>query len=347
MSRKIWLVLMVLGLLILLVPGCGGGNKENTPTPTLTLTPIPTAASTATATPTHTVVPTATPIATTTATATPAFTPTPSVSPSGIEMVSITGGTFSMGSGDSSSYEKPVHSVTLSPFSMSRYEITYAQWVKVRDWGQSHGYSFNMPGAMGGGDVGKQDENHPVTYIKWYDAVLWCNALSEMEGRTPCYYTSASQSTVYRSGITAIQNDWVKWNANGYRLPTEAEWEYACRAGTTTDYSFGNSISGKDANYRDSGDSYDNGTTPVGNYAANSWGLYDMHGNVWEWCWDWYGSYDSGAANNPKGPYSGSNRVPRGGGWNEYLEPLRSADRIYLHPASEDFILGFRPVSSQ
>jgi formylglycine-generating enzyme required for sulfatase activity len=247
-----------------------------------------------------------------------------------------------MGSSKGLSYEKPVHSVTLSPFSMSRCEITYAQWVKVRDWGKSHGYSFNQAGVMGDDNSGsKMDENHPVTNIEWYDAVLWCNALSEMEGRTPCYYTSASQSTVYRSGRTNIQSDWVKWNANGYRLPTEAEWEYACRAGTTTDYSTADSIGVKDANYN----SY--GTMPVGSYAANPWGLYDMHGNVWEWCWDWAANYDSGAVNNPRGPSSGSRRVIRGGSWIYYMEDLRSANRCGILPDGGWTILGFRLVHSQ
>jgi formylglycine-generating enzyme required for sulfatase activity len=281
-------------------------------------------------------------------TATTPDAPVSSMALFGTEMVSILGGTFSMGSNNESPGEKPVHTVTLSSFSMSRYEITYAHWVKVRDWSKSNGYSIITPGNMGSEKYGgKQDENHPVTNIKWYDAILWCNALSEMEGYTPCYYTSASQSMVYRSDHTNIQNDWVKWNADGYRLPTEAEWEYACRAGTTTEYNTGNSISGKDANYYDSGDSYDNGTTPVGSYSANPWGLYDMHGNVWEWCWDWYGYYNGEADNNPHGPSSGSNREERGGSW--YFSPwyLPSAYRIFLNPGSAGYDLGFRPVRSQ
>jgi len=265
--------------------------------------------------------------------------------PSGIEMASIPGGSFSMGSTEGNSDERPVHLVSLSPFNMSAYEITYAQWMKVKNWGESNGYSFNMPGDMGSEEYGgTQDENHPVTDIEWYDTVLWCNALSEMEGRTPCYYTSASQSEAYRSGRVDIQKDWVKWNANGYRLPTEAEWEYACRANTTTEYSFGDSIDSSDANY--SGN--ENGTTPVGYYSPNNWGLYDMHGNVWEWCWDWwYGSYSSSSENNPRGPFAGSYRVSRGGSWYGRAVRLRSAYRYDGGPDDDYFSMGFRPVCSQ
>lgn len=266
-----------------------------------------------------------------------------------LEMVSIPGGSFQMGdlSGDGDSDELPVHTVTLSPFSMAKYELTYEKWMEVKTWAESNGYTFNMPGDMGSEDYGgSQDETHPVTGIEWYDAVLWCNALSEKEGLTPCYYTNASHTTVYRSGRTDIENNWVDWNADGYRLPTEAEWEYACRADTTTKYSFGNSIDGNDANYQDSGDSYDNGTTPVGYYPANPWGLYDMHGNVWEWCWDWYDSdyYNSSPSTDPRGPSACSNRVNRGGSWCADPVYLRSASRSRSGPGVQYYIGGFRPV---
>ena len=268
--------------------------------------------------------------------------PTPPDQISTLEMVSIPGGSFQMG--DLSGDGEPVHTVTLSPFSMARYEITCKQWQEVKNWAESHGYTFNIPGDMGSDD-GSQDATHPVTGINWYDAVKWCNALSEMEGRTPCYYTSSAQTTMYRSDDKDIQNDWVKWNADGYRLPTEAEWEYACRAGTTTKYSFGNSINSSDANY----DQNENGTTPIGLYSPNNWGLYDMHGNVWEWCWDWYDSsyYDNSSSNNPRGPSAGSRRVIRGGSWYYSAGYLLSAYRDYGIPDRNGIGIGFRPVSSQ
>ena len=324
--KKLLIILMALVMAASsLLSGCGGVGDTNgeesgaTPKPT----PVPT----------------------------PKITPTPyTYIQSDIKMGSITGGTFQMGdvSGNGYSNERPVHSVTLSSFRMSAYEINYGQWMKVRTWAEAHGYTFNNPGDSGGQEYGgTQDDNHPVTNIEWYDAALWCNALSEMEGRTPCYYTSAGRSTVYRSGMVNIQNDWVDWTTNGYRLPTEAEWEYTCRAGTTTDYSFGNSISGSNANYRNSGDKYDNGTTPVGSYAANAWGLYDMHGNVGEWCWDWYSFYSANPSSNPKGPASGSFRVYRDGSWNSAPVGLRSAYRNYGSPAGDVDYIGFRPVRSQ
>ncbi len=246
-----------------------------------------------------------------------------------------------MGSDNGNSDEKPVHSVTLSPFNMSKYEITYAQWIKVKNWGESHGYIFNMPGDMGSeSHAEEQDEYHPATDMEWYDTVMWCNALSEMEGRTPCYYTSVAESTIYRSGRIDLQNDWVKWNANGYRLPTEAEWEYACRANTITEYNFGNSIDSSDANFGIN----ERGTTPVGSYKANAWGLYDMHGNVWEWCWDSYGLYGSSSVSNPLGPSGGSLRVLRGGGWECGSKDSRSSSRILSNPACITDPVGFRPV---
>ncbi|NQT74359.1 MAG: formylglycine-generating enzyme family protein [Chloroflexi bacterium] len=303
--KRLLLILVVVGLFVV---GCdSGGNSDNEQLPTYT-------------------------------------------SPSGITMVSIPSGTFNMGTDDSWDNERPVHSVTLSPFNISAYEITYAQWMEVKTWAEANGYTFNMPGAMGGSedyDVshGMEDETHPVTTIEWYDTVLWCNALSEMEGRTPCYYTSETQSTVYRSGRVDIQNEWVEWNANGYRLPTEAEWEYSYRANTTTKYSFDYSINSNDANYLGN----ENGTTPVGSYCPNYWGLYDMAGNVWEWCWDWYdsGYYNNSPSKNPVGPSVGSDRVGRGGSWYPYAVFLRSdLSRIY-DPDSNVYYLGFRPVSSQ
>jgi formylglycine-generating enzyme required for sulfatase activity len=165
-----------------------------------------------------------------------------------------------------------------------------------------------------------------VECVSWYDAIEYCNKRSQREGLTPAYTINGTNVTWNRS-------------ANGYRLPTEAEWEYACRAGTTTAYNTGASITDNMGWYREnSGDT----THPVGQKPANAWGLYDMHGNVREWCWDWYGDYSDEAQTDPMGAPSGSDRVPRGGSWYNSAQYVRSASRNYYSLSDRDYGLGFR-----
>lgn len=268
---------------------------------------------------------------------------TEALSPPIIEMVPIPGGTADLGSVEGAGQERPLHSVTLSSFFMAKYEVSYDKWKEVKVRAEAIGYTFITSGKAGGENYGH--ETHPVTNIEWNDTVLWCNALSEMEGRIPCYYTSSDKSTVYRSGRVDMQNSCVDWESDGYRLPTEAEWEYACRAGTVTKYSFGNKIGAKDANYG----LRKYGTTAVGSYPANSMGLYDMHGNVFEWCWDLFGPryYETAPSNNPKGPKEGSERVARGGFWYNSPIHLRSAFRNFHRPETASDAIGFRPVYRQ
>ncbi len=264
-----------------------------------------------------------------------------------VGMVFIPGGHFQMGEWSDGS-ACGTRTVYISPMFMDRYEVTGVLWGQTKGWADTHGYS------MSGGSSRASD--HPIQAISWHDAVKWCNARSEKEGLTPVYYTDTAQTAVYRSGNTNITNAMVKWTANGYRLPTESEWEKAARGGLSGKlYPWGDSIDGSKANYSGSGDSWENGnpqTTPAGYYnsdqtpsggdMANGYGLYDMAGNVWEWCWNWFGTVEGD--NNPKGPTSGTNRVARGGSWNYDTSNVRCAYRGLVNPFNYYSSGGFRCV---
>ncbi len=252
-------------------------------------------------------------------------------------MVFIPAGSFTMGNcmapGDGDSDELPLHTVFANAFYLDTNLVSKAQWDEVHQWAITNGYGFDNAGS------GKA-ANHPVQTINWYDVVKWCNARSEKEGRVPAYYTAAGQTNVYRTGQTNVLNDWVKWTA-GYRLPTEAEWEKAARGGTAGHrfpWSDGDTISHSRANYYAVTNSYAYDvsptpgyhpayatgglpyTSPVGSFAANGYGLYDMAGNLFEWCWDWYDQswYGNAGAtqDNTRGPAGPtSQRALRGGVW--------------------------------
>ena len=297
-------------------------DEEHKWTPTPTETP-----ESSTSTPTFTPVPpTCTP---TSGPVTPTSTPPPA--PTGF--VYIPPGTFTMGSPSDEMCrfsDETQHQVTLTHgFYLQQTEVMQQQWVDV--FGNNPSYNPGM--------------SHPVEEVTWYDACIYSNRLSIAGGLTPCYYSDGSFSTVF-DGTPPVTSGTVYWNqsANGYRLPTESEWEYACRAGTTTAYNSGqeNTSCSEDPNldplawyYYNSDTGNGRETHDVGLKQPNNWELYDMHGNVYEWCWDRYVSY-------PTVSTSGSYRLLCGGSWGESARSCRSAARDDGTPANRNRYLGFR-----
>jgi formylglycine-generating enzyme required for sulfatase activity len=174
------------------------------------------------------------------------------------------------------------HDVALTSFSIDQHEVTKAFWDEVYAWAVANGYDFSNPGIAEGPE-------HPVHSVNWYDTVKWANALSERDGHVPCYYTDNNCTQLYRSGEVNLTNYNVKWNANGYRLPTETEWEVAARGGLVgSKYAWGESPSTTKANFDQS---LHGATLPVGSYPATGYGLYEIGGNLREWVWDWTETY--------------------------------------------------------
>lgn len=250
--------------------------------------------------------------------------------------VLIQGGTFLMGSPETEAWrgeDETQHEVTVSDFYISQYELTQAEYEEVTGSNPS-----NFTGA-----------NLPVENISWLEAVAYCNARSEKEGLTPVY------------GIDGKNVSWDR-SANGYRLPTEAEWEYACRGGTTTPFHTENSPGADEVNYyghypyeieenyfsqgnlETKPGEYRETTVDVGSFLPNQYGLYDMHGNVSEWVWDYYGAYESGGQTDPTGPQEGALRIYRGGGWNDFAKNMRSAYRATMAADKGSFNIGIRLV---
>jgi formylglycine-generating enzyme required for sulfatase activity len=229
----------------------------------------------------------------------------------GIKMVLIPGGTFMMGSDKGRDDEKPVHKVKLSPFYMDIYEVTQKSFLDL---------TGNAPSRF-------RDKRGPVERVRWTDAVLYCNARSKAEGLEPCY----------------DPNTWkCDFTKNGYRLPTEAEWEYACRAGSTGELFFPGDrkhltrYAWFRSNSREK-------VHPVGKKRPNAFGLYDMYGNVLEWCNDNYSKdyYKNSPVENPRGPAKGKKKVLRGGSWASWPKHCRSAERTADDPTTADICQGY------
>ncbi|MBT4292043.1 SUMF1/EgtB/PvdO family nonheme iron enzyme [bacterium] len=288
-----------------------------------------------------------------------------------VNMIEILAGSFVMGSPTDEpgrNSNETEHTVTLTTdFFMSATEVTNQQYADLAQWAYNNGYcssssssltdnldgstqelldlddtdcEISFSGSIFSVDAGK--ENHPVMEVTWYGSVAFCDWLSLQEGLTRAYDHSNWQC-----------NSNAPYQANGYRLPTEAEWEYACRASTTTAFNTGDCLdAGTEANYRGSypqsgcpSGPYEGWTVPVASYPANSLGLYDMHGNLYEWCNDWYDSY-SGDITDPVGASSGSYRVFRGGFWGISAQYCRSANRRFSDPGGSSYDIGFRFVRS-
>ena len=247
--------------------------------------------------------------------------------------VYVEGGTFGMGTNDFS-YAKPVHNVTLSSYYVAKTEVTQAQWKAV----------------MGNNPSDFEGDNRPVECVSWYDAIFFCNKLSMMDKKTPVYSVNGKtdpDTWNYKPCNYDSINGTITMNikANGYRLPTEAEWEFAAWGGKKRKgYKYSGSDNLSTVAWYD--DNSGNQTHDVAKKSPNELGLYDMSGNVWEWCWDWYGSYGSNAQTNPVGAASGSYRVSRGGSWNLNANSCRVANRDYYYPHCRFNYLGFRLVRS-
>jgi len=228
----------------------------------------------------------------------------------GVEMVHMPGGWFPMGSEGEEQIDEPAHRVYVSPFAIDKYEVTQEEYERV----------------MGTNPSRHKGAIYPVEQIRWADAVKYCNARSRAEGLRPAYDPKTYE---------------CDFEADGYRLPTEAEWEYAARAGTGGDRYFGNDRS-KLSRHAWFKENATRGPQPVGQREPNSWGLYDVYGNVWEWCHDFYGEdyYRHSPERDPRGPQTGQSRVVRGGCWNSRPDMCRSAYRHYEDPGYTDVCFG-------
>jgi formylglycine-generating enzyme required for sulfatase activity len=254
------------------------------------------------------------------------------------------GGPFTMGE----DVESTTQEVTLTKnFWMGKTEVTQGLWEDV--WGTT------WPGTDPDGSEYGAGVEYPAYYVNWYDAVAFCNLLTQSDDSIAdseqVYYSDAGLNAAYTK-TNASNSDavYVDWSKTGYRLPTEAEWEYAARYIDVTNWNGGDHVSGgpvhTDASIGDyawyDGNNSPNGSKEVGQKTANALGLRDMSGNVYEWCYDWYDDYSGGSETDPSGPTSGSGRVFRGGFWSNSGDSLRCASRSFITPSVRSNYIGFR-----
>ena len=273
----------------------------------------------------------------------------------GSTLALVQGGEYRMGSPGEEPYRKndePEHKVKLTkPYYLGTHEVVQEDYEKIMGANPSY---FSAKGEGRAKVAGLDTKRFPVEMVSWFDAVEYCNRLSAKDGYAPYYKLTdvKTEGTAIVSATVAIPG------GSGYRLPSEAEWEFACRAGTTTPFHYGKESSERTSNVKALLDTGGYGaspkwkelgrTTTVGSYPANAWGLFDMHGNAAEWCEDWYdrGYYSASPRENPKGPEQGAHRAIRGGSWLVNDAICRSAARFFHLPSETTSYSGFRIARS-